>query len=356
MSPPAPLETLAADGPIPLSDYMAAAARAYYRRPRVFGAAGDFVTAPDICQAFGELIGLWFALRWQAEGRPGRFVLAECGPGRGTLIADALRAAASVPGFAAAIDLHLVETSPTLRAAQAEALKSRPAAWHDDWRDLPAGVPIHLVANEFLDALPIRRFRFTGKTWREIWVERRGAGFAPCPGPAVEPPAGLLALTPRPPAEGDELEHGPEALAFAAEIARRIAGTGGAALIFDYGYERTGYGDTLQAVAHHRRADPFAAPGAADITAHVNFEILATAARAAGARIAGPAGQGDWLVRMGLAARIERLAARATPAQARELISGARRLAAPEAMGRLFKVLALLPPGNGPKIIEGFAS
>ncbi len=344
------LSRIRADGPIPLPDFMAEAVAAYYRRPRVFGAAGDFVTAPEVSQIFGELVGVWLALRWHAEGRPERFLVAECGPGRGTLIADALRAAAMVPGFAATIDLHLVETSPTLREAQATALAGFPATWHDDATDLPGG-PLHVVGNEFLDALPAAQFVFRGGAWRERRVGHDGRDFVFADGPEARPPADLLDRLPAP-REGEILEHAPAAEAFVAGLARRIATQGGAALFFDYGPAESGFGDTLQAVSRHRAAPPLAAPGEVDLTVHVDFSRLARLAQGEAAAAFGPVDQGIWLVALGLPARLTTLLRQATPRQTEELVSGAQRLIEPQAMGRLFKAFALMPGGS--EAPEGF--
>ncbi|WP_337996858.1 class I SAM-dependent methyltransferase [Oleispirillum naphthae] len=339
-----------AEGPMPLAAFMGEAVAAYYRRERVFGAAGDFVTAPEISQIFGELIGIWFALRWHAAGRPARFPLVECGPGRGALISDALRAARSVPGFADAIELHLVETSPTLAAAQAEALAGFPATWHADLETLPDG-PLHLVANEFLDALPVTQFVFRGGAWRERRVGLFRQDFAFVDGPEAAPPAEMLSRLP-PPREGEIFETAPAAESFVATVAARIAASGGAALVFDYGHAESGFGDTVQAVSRHRYVQPLADPGEVDLTAHVDFARIAETARAHGAAAFGPADQGVWLVAMGLPTRLTVLLRQATPEQTEELVAGTRRLTEPHAMGRLFKTLALLPVSAAPP--EGF--
>lgn len=337
---------------MPLDAFMAEAVAAYYARGRAFGKNGDFVTAPEISQVFGELIGVWFALRWIAAGRPARVLVAECGPGRGALIADFLRAARSVPGFADAIELHLVETSAALRHAQKTALKGFPANWHDDLSTLPGDAPLLLVANEFLDALPVRQLARRGETWRAVRVGlAEDGGFARVDGPETLPPPDLLAALP-PPEEGCVIEHRPLAEAFARDLGRRLAEQGGAALIFDYGPAHSDYGDSLQAVRRHAFAPPLAEPGAADLTAHVDFARLAAAARPAA--VFGPAPQGRWLVEMGMRERTAQLAAHATAAQARALASGAARLCEAPAMGRLFKALALLPPGAEPP--EGFVT
>ncbi|SBW03804.1 conserved hypothetical protein [uncultured Alphaproteobacteria bacterium] len=339
---PALCARIAAEGPLPLETVMAEAVAAYYAEGRAFGRAGDFVTAPEISQVFGELVGVWMALRWIAAGRPPRVVLCECGPGRGTLIADLLRAAQSVPGFADAIELHLVETSAALRATQKTALGGFPARWHDDFAALPTDAPLLLVANEFLDALPVRQMVRRGATWRAVRVGLAEDGLGFVDGPETLPPPDLVAALP-PPAEGDVIEHRPAAEAFARDLGHRLAAQGGAALLFDYGPAESGYGDSLQAVRRHACVPLLETPGAADLSAHVDFARVAAAARPAAAF--GPAPQGRWLVAMGLRERTAQLAANATPEQARALASGAARLCEAPAMGRLFKALALLPPG-----------
>lgn len=333
---------IAAAGPLPLDAFIAEAAAAYYAEGRAFGRDGDFVTAPEISQVFGELVGLWCALRWIAMGRPARVLVCECGPGRGTLIADFLRAARSVPGFAAAIELHLIETSAALRQAQADALGATPARWHDDLASVPGDAPLLLVANEFLDALPVRQLVRRGGLWRAVRVGLAEGTFVAVDGPETLPPPDLLAALP-PPEEGCVIEHRPAAEDFARDLGRRLADQGGAALIFDYGPAESGYGDSLQAVRRHRFAPPLDAPGTADLTAHVDFARIAAAARPAAAF--GPAPQGRWLLAMGIRERTAQLAAHATPDQAKALASGAARLCEAPAMGRLFKALALLPPG-----------
>lgn len=316
-----------------LDHFMARAAAAYYARPGAIG--GDFTTAPEIAQAFGEVLGAWCAVVWEGMGRPDPVILAECGPGRGTLMADALRALGQVaPAFRAALRLHLVETSPALRAAQARALGAAVAAWHPRVEALPEG-PLVLLANEFLDALPIRQFVRRGGGWTERFV----AGGAFVERAAAAPPS-----APAEAPEGAVFELREAARALAAHLARRPRF---AALFLDYGHAG-GLADTLQAVAGHARGlDPLAAPGSRDLTAHVDFADLAAAARAAGAAVYGPLPQGLFLQRLGLATRAAMLA-RARPALAREILSGAERLLAPERMGRLFKALAICDAGRGP--------
>jgi NADH dehydrogenase [ubiquinone] 1 alpha subcomplex assembly factor 7 len=309
-----------------LDAFMARAAAAYYA-----GRAGigrDFTTAPEMTQAFGECLGLWCAATWVAMGAPARVVWAELGPGRGTLMADARRAVAEVmPGFAAAAELHLVEASPRLRALQAARLE---ATWHAEAASLPPG-PLILLANEFFDALPIRQFVRRGEGWRE----RHVAG-----GAFVELPATRAEAAP----EGAVREVSEAGLALAAALGARLAREGGAALILDYGPAESGFGDTLQALRDNAPADPLAAPGEADLTAHVDFAALAAAARGAGAAVHGPLPMGIFLQRLGLLTRTAVLA-QTNPRAAGTLLAATQRLVAPEAMGRLFKALCLAHPG-----------
>ncbi|WP_237214260.1 class I SAM-dependent methyltransferase [Falsiroseomonas oryziterrae] len=326
-----------ADAPERLDRFMARAVGAYYaRRETPFGRAGDFTTAPEISQAFGEVLGAWCVVAWQRMGRPDPVLLVECGPGRGTLMADALRAVAGVaPAFRAALRVHLIETSPALRAQQARAVPE--ATWHDDVGTLPRG-PMLLLANEFLDALPIRQFvRRDG-----AWLERHVAG-----GGFVELPAQAAPALPAEAPEGTVKEVSEPALGFVRWLAARIATERGAALLVDYGPSQPGFGDTLQAMrAHETRLDPLAEPGTRDLTAHVDFPALAALARAAGASVFGPLPQGLLLQRLGLMTRAAMLA-RARPRLAGEILSGAERLVAAEGMGRLFKALAVCDSGLG---------
>ena len=326
-----------------LDRFMARAVREYYaRRETPFGRAGDFTTAPEISQAFGEVLGAWCAVTWEKLGRPDPVLLVECGPGRGTLMADALRAVAQVaPGFRAALRLHLVETSPSLRATQARLLGE--ATWHEGLSTLPDS-PILLLANEFLDALPIRQFVRRG----DAWLERHVQDGALLELPAEDAPA-LPATAP----EGAVKEVNEPALAFARDIAARLAAQRGAALLIDYGYDASApeFGETLQAMrAHETGLDPLAEPGTRDLTAHVDFPAIAAAGRQAGAAAFGPLPQGLLLQRLGLMTRAAMLA-QARPRLAGEILSGVERLVAAEGMGRLFKALALCdaalgaPPG-----------
>jgi NADH dehydrogenase [ubiquinone] 1 alpha subcomplex assembly factor 7 len=325
------------DGPAPerLDRFMARAVAAYYAGRDPFGRGGDFITAPEISQAFGEVLGLWAAVTWQQMGAPDPVLLVELGPGRGTLMADALRAAAMLPGFRAALRVHLVEASPVLREAQRQRLGEAVAAWHADTAALPAG-PAILIANEFFDALPIRQFIRRGDAWRERHV---AAGrFVELPAPP-----GLPAEAP----EGAVLEWAEAGEALAGALAARLRDQGGALLVLDYGPAGPGFGDSLQAMAAHGRADPLAPPGTVDVTAHVPFAALAAAGRAAGAAAHGPLPMGLFLQRLGLAQRaaiLARAAGAGRRGQAGQILSGAERLLAPEGMGRLFKALCLCHP------------
>lgn len=339
---------IAASGPISISEYMALALGhpelGYYTTRDPFGRAGDFITAPEISQVFGEMLGLWCVAVWRQMGAPDPFRLVELGPGRGTLMADALRAAAVSPGFIQAAQVHLVETSPVLREAQRNALAGRRIAWHDRFDEVPDG-PLLLLANEFFDALPVRQLQRTSAGWCERLVGNGAEGLQLVLSAPDAPAAALIDPDVRHSAsEGAIAEIQPAALAIAAAIAGRISTTGGAALIVDYGYGDSAPGDTLQAVKAHKPHDVLAEPGAADLTVHVDFGALA---RAAGDRVLpfGPCGQGAFLQALGVEVRAEQLLARATPDQRSSIRSGLTRLIDPAEMGILFKVLALTQQG-----------
>ena len=330
-------------GPISLADYMAAASAHYYARRDPFGARGDFVTAPEISQMFGELIGLWCIETWRAMNAPPRVVLAELGPGRGTLMRDALRAARLAPDFLAAAELHLVETSAALREKQRDVLAVHRPVWHERAEELPDG-PLLLVANEFFDALPVQQYVRGENGWRERRVGIAHGQFAFELG---DPCAETMEASP-----GAIREHSAEAAALAAWLGGRVARQGGAALIVDYGYTQGSGGDTVQALKAHRRHDLLRDPGEADVTAHVDFAALAQEAAKAGARILGPVEQGMFLHRLGIAARAAKLM-EASPAQASTIAVGLRRLTDPDAMGTLFKALAIADPAV--PMLAGFA-
>ncbi len=339
---------IAESGPITVADYMAEALghpeHGYYMTRDPLGAAGDFITAPEISQMFGELIGLWCADMWHSRVAPGPATLVELGPGRGTLMADALRAARMLPEFAATLSVHLVETSPALQDIQRRTLAAHRVRWHRSLQSVPDG-PALLVANEFFDALPIRQFELTVDGWRErlIGLAPDGTDFQFIPGPEPAPDS-LVPPDTRAAAQlGDIAEVCPAGIAFAAEIGRRVAGDGGAALIVDYGHAVSAPGETLQAMRAHQAVDPLDLPGDADLTAHVDFAALSRAAGDAGAAVHGPVPQGLFLSRLGIAERVERLRRGATPDQVRDIETACHRLIADEEMGTLFKVLAITP-------------
>ncbi|SDF39278.1 SAM-dependent methyltransferase [Rhodobacter capsulatus] len=334
---------IAAEGPIGLDQYMAECLlhpeHGYYATRDPFGRAGDFITAPEISQMFGEMLGLCLAQVWLDQGCPAPFTLAEIGPGRGTLMADVARVIRSVPGMAEAARLHLIEASPALRAVQRKTLAAHQVTWHDSVETLPEA-PLFLLANEFFDALPIRQFQRTEAGWAERQVGLQGERLVP----GLAPPTRFAALEHRlaDTCPGDVVETCPAAAPILGEIARRIAAHGGAALVIDYGHWRS-LGDTFQAVRAHEYCDPFAAPGAADLTAHVAFEPLAEAARAAGAQASAMTPQGVLLERLGIAARAAALAAKLSGAAREAHLAAHRRLTHPEEMGQVFQSLAIFP-------------
>jgi SAM-dependent MidA family methyltransferase len=311
---------------------MARANAVYYATRDPFA---DFTTAPEITQVFGEIVGLWAAIAWQTLGSPNPVLLVEAGPGRGTLMADMLRAVRrAVPGFAAALQVHLIDTSPRLRAAQAELVPD--AIWHDALDTVPES-PMVLVANEFLDALPIRQFVRRGDGWSERFVTDHA--WTEQPVDTADVPPGRDA------AEGQVVELNEPARAFVAALARRVRRHPGVGLLVDYGPARSAAGDSLQALAGGKPVDPLAPPGSADLTAHVDFEDVGEVARAEGACVQGPATQGAFLSALGAFQRTEALARGRTDSQAAALREGMRRLVDPLAMGDLFKALAIASPG-----------
>ncbi len=348
------------EGPLTVSAFMAEALghprHGYYMKQDPFGTAGDFTTAPEISQMFGELIGLWCADAWQRLGMPETVHLIELGPGRGTLMADALRAASVLPALRAAVRVHLVETSPVLRERQRVALTPLLAQplWHNSLDDIPPG-PSLIIANEFFDALPIRQAQRTVQGWSERLVDldpdsgedaprfrfvlERGGG----PGRTLVPES--LRDSP----VDSIIEQSPASQAVARLLGARLAAQGGAALIIDYGYDGGPVvGDTLQALRKHAFAPVLESPGDADITAHVDFAALAAAARAGGAQSHGPVTQGELLTRLGVVQRAQALKRSATPKQAVDIDAALERLIGAQAMGTLFKGLALTSPGFGP--------
>lgn len=347
-------------GPLTVAQFMEDALThprlGYYMGRDPFGRGGDFITAPEISQMFGELIGLWCVIQWQAMGSPDPVNLVELGPGRGTMMADVLRAGRGAEGFLESLDVSLVEISPSLKVLQEETLVKTPAihaarslVWWSDFSEIPEG-PLLAVANEFIDALPVHQFQMTPDGWRERLVGP-GEGefrFVLADGPPAEgviPPAVDNARENAP--EGAIAEVRPRATALARAMAGRLTRNPGAVLIIDYGHEKSAAGDTLQAVKGHEYQDPFKDPGEADLTAHVDFAEFGRAAKEAGARVLGPVNQGAFLLELGLEARAQALMT-ASPDHQREIDQAFQRLTSDDGMGRLFKVLVLTSPDMPP--------
>ena len=337
------IRRIAASGPITIADYMTECLgdpeHGYYATRDPFGETGDFTTAPEISQMFGEVLGLALAQAWLDRGAPAPFLLAELGPGRGTLMADVLRATRAVPGFHDAMSVHLIETSPTLRAAQTNTV-GHPVQHHDTLQSLPEK-PLFLIANEFFDALPIRQFQRVGDVWRERVVglenEALKLGLA---GPTA--PAYLdhrLADT----KDGDIVEISDPAQSIAMALGARVNADGGVALIVDYGDQRS-FGDTFQALRNHTPVDPLTTPGDVDLTAHVDFGALAAAAAPSDASALVP--QGVFLELLGITARANALASKLQGEALRQHIAAHRRLTHPDEMGTLFKAIAIYQPGT----------
>ena len=322
-----------ATGPMGLAEYMELCLlhpqHGYYTTRDPFGASGDFTTSPEISQIFGELCGLALAQSWLDQGCPAPFALAEPGPGRGTLMADMLRATRGVPHMNDAAEVTLIEASPHLRLVQRERLW---AVEHLDHVEELPDKPLFLIANEFFDALPIRQFQRVENGWSERVVGLDGCSLQM----GLAPPVDL----PREGRVGDVIEECPSAAAIVTTIAARIAAHGGAAILVDYG-GWNGYGDTFQALRAHRPEDPLAHPGEADLTAHVDFAPLAAAAIRAGAQVSRPLHQGDWLLSLGAAARARKLAEAGDGA----VMDALARLTDADKMGHLFKAMAIWPKG-----------
>jgi SAM-dependent MidA family methyltransferase len=342
---------IAQEGPMTLERYMALCLghprHGYYMTRDPFGAAGDFTTAPEISQMFGELLGLWSVAVWQRMGSPSSTRLIEIGPGRGTLMADALRATRAIAGFHDSLALHLIETSPLLRARQAETLKAsgKTPIWHESI-DSALNGPVIVIANELLDALPVRQFVKTAEGWREklIGIDTNGDLVFGLSNDIRLLSTGQAALDQLP--DGTVLEAPSIAHGLIRSVSRHVAAAGGAALLIDYGAMTSGFGDTLQAVRQHAFVDPLEAPGESDLTVHVDFGRLAIAARAWGATVHGPVTQAALLEALGLSYRAATLKAKATPEQRREIDLAVMRLTDPNSrgMGTLFKAMAVSAP------------
>jgi len=349
----APLEAeirrrISLGGPMSVAQYMELCLtdpeRGYYATRDPFGAGGDFTTAPEISQMFGELIGLWAAATWRAMGAPAKFTLVELGPGRGTMITDVLRAAKVVPDFRAAIDLHLIEISQTLERLQRQALGGAdvPVSWRHSIDEVPDG-PMILLANEFFDALPVHQAVMCADGWHERVIkigaeDKLHFSIDRDPIPLLDK---LVPRRLRAAKIGEIFEWRADNIAL--EIGRRVARRGGAALIIDYGHAESAIGDTLQAVGGHQFTEPLLAPGLVDLTAHVDFEALAQAAGGMGARVHGPMPQGQFLRGLGIEQRAAALKAAAPPEYADAIDAALVRLTSEDrtGMGRLFKAIAV---------------
>jgi NADH dehydrogenase [ubiquinone] 1 alpha subcomplex assembly factor 7 len=337
------------EGPISVERYMTMClghpGHGYYMTRDPLGANGDFITAPEISQMFGELIGLWLAQVWLDLGSPPAMRIVECGPGRGTLLLDALRAAATVPGLREALCLDLVETSPVLKATQLRNLSGMDisVAWHDSLETVATDRPIVLFANEFLDALPIRQYQAQNGSWHERLIGANGDeltfGLSVSPEKSIRQTAN----------EGAVLEISPAIQAFIKTLSQKLKAASGVALLIDYGHARSALGDTLQAMVRHGFVDPLSDPGEADLTAHVDFGAIVKAARESNLESYGPIEQGLFLRNLGLQVRAEMLIEKTRdPAQRESIASAERRLTdmSLAGMGRLFKVISLVAPGQ----------
>jgi SAM-dependent MidA family methyltransferase len=358
---------IATHGPLSIAEFMTIALHdpkdGYYATREPLGSDGDFVTAPEISQIFGELVGLWCVQVWRDQGSPASARLVELGPGRGTLMADTLRAA--IPEFRESVEVVLVETSPLLRREQAMRLQTYDVRWVERFEDVPHDRPLFLIANEFFDALPIRQYVLREDSWHErvVVTDENGKLAFGVTNTALPPPINAL-LPPRAqahsapsPTKGGKVqsnaplgavrEISPAAQALTGDIARIVAQAGGGALVIDYGYEKTGFGETLQAVGRHRFARVLDNPGAVDLSAHVDFQSLAHVAAVAGAKSFGPVTQAQFLEALGIKIRANILAQR-NPTAAAAIADGVARLTDDAQMGTLFKALAILPPHAPP--------
>ncbi len=331
------------EGGMSVADYMALCLahpeHGYYMRRQPFGEEGDFITAPEISQLFGELLGIWAVTSWRQWGRPKRLHVVELGPGRGLLLQDLLRAAKVDRHFMPVLELHLVETSPSLRETQRETLEGAriPLHWHEDLPELPAGEAAIVLANEFYDALPVHHYELTSNGWRERLVVANAddtLSFAATGAPLDEVPSWARSLPP-----GSVIELSPERETHAERLATLLRDRPAATLVVDYGHARPGPGETLQAIMKHEKVDVFHRPGEADLTAHVDFDALGAALRRGGLRVAGVMPQGVFLMALGLRQRLQWLMNEADHDAGERLLAGAKRLVEPEQMGEMFKAL-----------------
>jgi NADH dehydrogenase [ubiquinone] 1 alpha subcomplex assembly factor 7 len=337
-------EIVAAQGPISMAAYMELVLQhptyGYYKAREPLGRAGDFVTAPEISQLFGEMVGVWCVDAWQRLGRPDPFALIELGPGHGTMMQDLLRAIAKAGNFQAAKKLYLIETNEVLRAHQRKILGSYAPQYIDGIEDAPP-MPTLIVANEFFDVLPVRQFEKTFRGWAERMVAVENDALGVALRALIEIENNLIPPALRDAAPGTVFEFSPKAQILARELSRRLVAQKGAALIIDYGYVAASGAPTVQAVSHHASADVFERPGEVDLTAHVDFTALADAAREGGAQVSAVMGQGEFLRNCGIEIRAENLKKHATEAQRANIDSGLFRLIDDAGMGSLFKVIEI---------------
>jgi SAM-dependent MidA family methyltransferase len=333
-------QQIAQHGAMDVGQFMAMALghpeHGYYMKQDPFGRSGDFVTAPEVSQMFGEILGDWAAHSWMQMGTPSECILLECGPGRGTLMADMMRATRNVPGFHEACSVHLLEMSPALKAKQAERLGAYEPQWHDNLQSLPEGVPIITVANEFLDALPFRQLIYSGG-WQERVIDVQDDAFVfstrPCP-KVLWPQFGK-------PKEGDMYEFSMPRRSFIEQLSARMVETNGAAIFIDYGHGRSAFGDTFQAIKGHEYADVLDNVGDADLTSHVDFEPLYAIAEKVGVHFQPMMEQGAFLKALGIDARAAYLSGKANEEQGMKIEKDLHRLTDRDEMGSVFKVMDL---------------
>jgi NADH dehydrogenase [ubiquinone] 1 alpha subcomplex assembly factor 7 len=315
----------------------------YYITRDPFGSKGDFVTAPEISQMFGEIIGAWVVDVWEKLGAPDKFCLVECGPGRGTLMSDILRASSAYKKFHDAVDLFLIEASPYLRNEQGMKLADYNPVWLDSISDsaiTDSGVPVIVIGNEFLDALPIRQLQMTSDGWKERVLVKGDNKLDISLSEAQSDILGLVPEDIKNVGEGSIFEVSPSRSQFAETICKIIKRNKGAALFIDYGHVQTSIGDTFQAVRKHDYVSPFTNIGESDLTSHVDFAVLKKIAENTGISCAGPVGQGDFLHALGISYRASILSNKASPEQQNDIENAMNRLCGEEEMGKLFKVIS----------------
>ncbi len=330
------------NGPMTVAQFMEKAVSYYYASKDPFGTDGDFTTAPEISQMFGEMIGAWFVDVWLQMGQPQDVQLIELGPGRGTLMADIMRTMSAWPDLKQAVTIHMVEQSPNLRQAQADALKAFKPTWYDHFEEIPAGISF-VVTNEFFDALPIHQFKKVKGEWKERCVGYNDVDTnfhftftePSIDIPSIMPADFLNAV------DGSIFEISPASLSVFEQICKRIADHGGAGLVIDYGHSAPGLGDTLQSVFKHKYSDVLDAPGTKDITAHVDFSLLKTVGDSI-VDVHGPVTQGEFLSTLGITARAQALSEQARPDQKKDIMTALHRLTSVKEMGLLFKVIGLV--------------